>query len=88
MNSLDQALRLVDDETKIIPGHGPMSNKAELVAYRAMIGRAVELVRALKDDEMTLDQTVAAKPLAGFDRGEGFISADQFVTAIYRSLDK
>lgn len=87
MNSLDQVIRMTDDETKIIPGHGPMSNKAELVAYRAMIGEAVNLVRALKDGGSTADEAVAAKPLAGFDRGEGFISADAFVRAIYQSLE-
>ena len=86
MNSLDTVIRMIDDETKVIPGHGPMSNKAELVAYRAMIGQAVELVRGLKDDGNSLEQTVAAAPLAEFDRGEGFVDADGFVTAIYRSL--
>ncbi len=86
MNSIDQVIRMIDDDTKIIPGHGPLSSRAELVAYRAMIGTAVHRVRASRDNGMTLEQTVAADPLAGFDRGDGFISADQFVTAIYRSL--
>ena len=88
MNSLDQIIRMIDDETKVVPGHGSMSNKAELVAYRAMIGDAVDRVRTLRDQGLTVEQTVAAAPLAGFDRGEGFISADQFVTAIYHSLDR
>ncbi|WP_128892607.1 MBL fold metallo-hydrolase [Erythrobacter sp. HKB08] len=86
MNTLDAVIRMIDDETKVIPGHGPMSNKAELVAYRAMIGDAVERVRALKDGGATSEEAVAAQPLAGFDRGEGFISADSFVAAIYASL--
>ena len=87
MNSLDQVIRMIDDETKVIPGHGPMSNKAELIAYRAMIGQAVDLVRDLHANGNTLEETVAAKPLAGFDRGEGFIGPDAFVEAIYRSLE-
>ncbi|WP_271438735.1 MBL fold metallo-hydrolase [Pontixanthobacter luteolus] len=88
MNSLDQVIRMVDDETKIIPGHGPMSNKAELVAYRAMIGQAVNLVTSLKDAGNSMDETVAADPLADFNRGEGFIDKDSFVKAIYRSLGR
>ncbi len=87
MTSLDAVIRLIDDETKVIPGHGPMSNKAELVAYRAMIGDAVDRIRALRDGGSTLEETVAAKPLADFDRGEGFIGPDQFVTAVYESLE-
>ena len=86
LNSLDQAIRMIDDETKVIPGHGPMSNKAELVAYRAMIGEAVAAVKALKDNGQTLEQAVAAKPLAGFNRAEGFVTGDAFVKAIYESL--
>lgn len=86
MNSLDSALRLMDDETKVIPGHGPMSNKAELIARRAMIGLAVAKVRALKDDGKTLEETVASNPLAGFNRGDGFVGPDAFVTAVYNSL--
>jgi glyoxylase-like metal-dependent hydrolase (beta-lactamase superfamily II) len=87
MTSLDAVIRMIDDETKVIPGHGPLSNKAELVAYRAMIGEAVDRVRSLRDAGNSLESTVEAKPLAGFDRGEGFIGPDQFVTAIYRSLE-
>ena len=87
MNSLDAVIRMIDGETKVIPGHGPMSNKADLVAYRAMIGQAVDRVRELRNSGNTLDQTVAARPLADFDRGEGFIDADGFVTAIHRSLE-
>lgn len=87
MNSLDAVIRSIDDQTQVIPGHGKMSNKAELVAYRGMIGEAVDRVRALKDAGSSRDAAIAAKPLADFDRGEGFIDADGFVTAIYRSLD-
>ena len=87
MNSLDAVIRLIDDETKVIPGHGPMSNKAELVAYRAMIGNAVDRIRSLHDGGSTLEDAIAAKPLADFNRGEGFIGPDQFVTAVYESLE-
>ncbi len=86
MRSLDLVIAMIDAETKVIPGHGPMSNLAELVAYRAMIGEAVSRVEALKSQGRTLKETVEAKPLEGIDRGEGgFISADAFVTAIWNS---
>lgn len=88
MRSLDLVIAMIDDETKVIPGHGPMSTKAELVAYRTMIGDASNRVAALHAAGMTLEAAVAAKPLANIDRGEGgFISADAFVTAIWNSID-
>lgn len=85
MRSLDLVIGMIDDRTKVIPGHGPMSNKAELVAYRAMIGEAVKRVEALRAQGKTLEQAVAAKPLASLNRGEGFIGPDAFVAAIWNS---
>ena len=87
MSSHDLVISMIDSETKVIPGHGPMSNKAELVANRAMIGEAVSRVEALQAQDMSLEQAIASKPLADFDRGEGFVSADAFVTAIWQSID-
>lgn len=86
--SIDTALALMDDDTKVIPGHGPLSNKAELVAYRNVLGEAVTRIRALKTSGITLEEARAKKPLGDIDRGEGgFIDADSFVGAIWASLD-
>ncbi|MEM6476156.1 MAG: MBL fold metallo-hydrolase [Pseudomonadota bacterium] len=88
MRSLDLVIAMIDDDTKVIPGHGPMSNKSELVAYRAMIGEAASLVQALHKEGLTLEQAIAAKPLANFNRnGGGFITPDAFVTAIWTSIE-
>lgn len=88
LTSLDVVIGMIDDQTKVIPGHGPMSNKAELVAYRGMIADSVARVQALRQQGMTLEQAIAAKPLAGIERGSGFIGADAFVTAIWNSTAK
>jgi cyclase len=86
MRTLDLVLTMIDGETKVIPGHGPMSNKSELAAWRAMIGQAVARVEALHKDGKSLEQAVAAKPLADFNREDGFINGDAFVKAIWASL--
>ncbi len=86
MASLDLVIAMIDADTKVIPGHGPMSNTAELVAYRAMIGETVNRVETLREQGLTLEEAVAAKPLADIDRGDGgFIDADAFVEAIWNS---
>ena len=87
MNSLDTVIRMIDDETKVIPGHGPMSNKAELVAYRAFVGEAVDDVRALREQGMSADEVVAANPFADYNRGEGFIGPEAFIRTIYANLE-
>jgi glyoxylase-like metal-dependent hydrolase (beta-lactamase superfamily II) len=83
MRTLDLVLTMIDDETVVIPGHGPVSNKAELVAYRAVIGEAVGRVGALHGEGKTLEEAVAAKPLADFNREGSFIGGDAFVKAIW-----
>ena len=86
MRSLDLVIARIDSDTKVIPGHGPMSNKAELVAYRAMIGEVVRRVEELKAEGVTLEDAIARKPLADIDRGDnGFIGPDQFVQAVWNS---
>lgn len=84
--SLDTALGLMDGETQVIPGHGPMSSKAELLAYRNTLGEAVTRVRALKRSGSTLEEAQAMKPLDSFERGTGFINADDFIAAIWDDL--
>ena len=85
--SIDTALALMDTDTKVIPGHGGMSNRAELLAFRNTIGEAVTRIKAYHSAGTSLEDAVAAKPLAGIERGEGFISADRFIAAVYASLD-
>ena len=85
--SIDSAIAMMDDETQVIPGHGPMSNRAELIAYRNVIGEAVTRIRAMKDAGTTLEAAQAERPLDSFERGEGFIDADSFIAAVWNSID-
>ena len=85
--SLDSAIELTDDQTVVIPGHGTLSNRAELIAYRNVMGEALTRIRALKDVGKTLEEARAARPLDSFGRGEGFIDADGFIGAVWESLD-
>ncbi len=87
LGSLDLIIALIDEETVVIPGHGPVSNRAEMVAYRDMISTALSRLEVLFDEGKSLEEAIAAKPLADFDRGEGFVGADAFVTAIWRSME-
>ena len=86
--SLDQMISMTDADTVVIPGHGPLATRADLIAWRGMIATAVERVSALKTAGRTLDQAKAAKPVAGLaDTSNSFFPEDQFVEAIWGSLD-
>jgi cyclase len=86
--AVDGYLNLANDNTKIVPGHGPLGNKAMLREYRTMLVSARDKVAKLVDEGKTIDQAVAAKPNAEWDTKLGMneMQAGNFVRVVYRSL--
>jgi cyclase len=84
----DTCLKLVDGSTKIVPGHGPLADRAALVAYRDMMVTVRDRVQKLKTAGRTLPEAVAAKPTADLDAkwGKGFLQPDNFVGIVYGTL--
>lgn len=83
----EKALSLANDETQIIPGHGPMATKADMMAYRDMLQDVIAKVGAAKTAGKSLEETQAMKPAAKYDTNpNGFIKGDAFVEAVYKSL--
>ena len=84
----DRTLALADGQTRIIPGHGPLSNRAMLAEYRDMLVTVRDRVSRLKQSGKTIDQAVADKPTRDLDEkwGKGHIANDFFVTLVYTSL--
>jgi cyclase len=85
---MNRVLGIADDETRIIPGHGPLSNAAELRQTRDMLRTLRGRIAAAIEDGRTLDQVQAMSPAAEWDasHGGGFISTEAIVAAIYQSL--
>ncbi len=79
-------LGLAGSNTKIIPGHGPVARRADLLAYRDMIVDIRGKVAAGIAAGRTLAQIQAAKPAARYAMTDGFITPDQFVEAVHTSL--
>lgn len=85
--AVDQALALADDRTRIVPGHGTVTTKAQLKAYRDMLVDVEAKVGKGIRSGQSLEQIVASKPAAAWRDGmEG--EEDRFVEAIYDSLVK
>ena len=83
----EKALKIVDDETKIIPGHGPMANKADLIAYRDMLKSVIDAVEKAQAAGKSLEQVQAMKPAEQWDGNpKAFIKGDAFVEAVFKSL--
>jgi cyclase len=83
-----RGLSLVDADTKVIPGHGPVGDKAALAKTREMLVTVRERVSKLKAAGKTQQEAVAAKPTADLEDawGKGLINGDTFTTLVYSTL--
>jgi len=86
----DKALALGADDTKIIPGHGPLSNKVELKAWRDMLAAISTRIHKMVADGKKLEDIVAANPTADFDSkyGGGFVKGPKFVEMVTLNVMK
>jgi len=83
----DKILSLADTNSKIVPGHGPLGNKADLTKSRDMLVVARDRVQKLKTAGKSAEEIVASKPLAELDPVWGhMLSSDVFVQMIYSAL--
>ena len=84
----EKVASMIDDDTKIIPGHGPLSSKADLEKSIAMLKDVRDRVQALIDDGLDEEAVVAAAPLADLEEewGWAFINAERMTRAAYNSL--
>jgi cyclase len=88
--AVDRVLGMTGRDTKVIPGHGPLSSRSELEAYRRMLVTVRDRVRALVRQGRTLAQVQAAKPTAEYDGtwGRGFLRPEKFVEILYSDLSR
>ncbi len=82
---MEQIVETAGPDTQIISGHGPISRESDLEASIAMLREGKARVQALVDEGMTLEQVVAAEPLADFHEewNWGFITTERMVTTFY-----
>ena len=88
IRGVDELLAFAKDDTKVVPGHGPVGTKAMMREFRQMLGDARERIQKLKAAGKTEDEAVAARPNADYDVR---INADErsrgnFIRVVYRSL--
>jgi len=89
LSNLRMAAAMIDEETKIIPGHGAVGTLADLKAYTHVLETCVTLIKDLRDEGLSVDEIIDAKPLAAWDDsfGDGFISPEAFIRSVFQSAD-
>jgi len=90
LNALDAVIANADANTKIVPGHGPVVDRAAVVAHRDMVVKVRDKVAALVREGKTQEQVVAAKPTADYDSKvqQPGTTGDRFVGQLYAELKK
>ena len=84
----DKILLLAANDTKIVAGHGPLGNRADLMKFRDMLVTSRDRIEKLKSAGKSAQEAVAAKPFADLDAawGNGIINSEQWVQIVYLTL--
>jgi glyoxylase-like metal-dependent hydrolase (beta-lactamase superfamily II) len=74
--------------TVVVPGHGPVGRRSDLIAYRDMLTDVRARVAALKAQGLTLKEVIAARPTAAYDGtwGKSVIGPALFIALVYRGV--
>jgi glyoxylase-like metal-dependent hydrolase (beta-lactamase superfamily II) len=84
----DKILSLAGNDTKIVAGHGPLGNKADLTKSRDMLITSRDRIQKLRFAGKSAQEAVEEKPFADLDPvwGNGIINSDQWVQIVYLTL--
>jgi cyclase len=85
---IEATMKLCGPDTKVVPGHGAITDRAGLAAHLAMIQTLRDRVAKLIQEGKTSEQAVASHPTADYDSkvpGVG-TTADRFVGQLYAEL--
>jgi glyoxylase-like metal-dependent hydrolase (beta-lactamase superfamily II) len=86
--AVDVALGIANENTVVIPGHGPVSRRADLVAYRAMLRSLRDRVAAEIRRRRSLPQVLALRLADAYGHPTDFIPPDRFIETVYRSMSQ
>lgn len=85
----DKLLGMTDAGTKFICGHGPLSDREGVRRFRDMLSTVGDRIARLVKEGKTLEQVLASKPTAEFDRpGQPGVPTEMFVKIVYGELAK
>lgn len=90
LKTLGEVLFMIDDSTVIVPGHGPLGNKADLMKYRDILTELRDKVAAMIKEGKDLDAIKASGFSSQYDEdmGGGFINPERFAEFLFQGLSK
>ena len=85
---LKKVLEMAGPRSQIIPGHGPMAKKADLITFRDTLTQVRDRIKPLIEQGKSLREEIAAKPTQSLDDkwGKGAFTPDVFVQMVYEGM--
>jgi glyoxylase-like metal-dependent hydrolase (beta-lactamase superfamily II) len=84
IDAVDKIAEITDDETILIPGHGPLSNRRDLLDYREMLVTIRDSIGKLIMENRTFEYILGTNPAGDYPVGS--VSAEAFVRLVYDNL--
>ncbi len=86
----ERILKMVDDDTIIVPGHGPVARKSDVKEFADMLAGSLDIFTAQIKAGKTLAQIQADKPFKAYDEkwGQMMIKPDQWIALNYAGMAK
>ena len=86
-DNIAEILGMIDDETKVIPGHGPIATKTELQFYHDQVAESIQFVEDERNAGKTLDEIQSTGLPEKFEGYTGFQSESAWIQYVYASLE-
>jgi glyoxylase-like metal-dependent hydrolase (beta-lactamase superfamily II) len=86
--ALEAVLSRANSATIVVPGHGPVGTRADLVAYRNMLVAVGSRVRELAEQGLSVEEILATRPTAAWDEryAAGGVRPERFVRLLFEDL--
>lgn len=88
ISAAERVLERTNENTRIIPGHGPLATRADLSEYHSVLTEIRERIQSMIDMGLSEDEVVMANPTSEWDDawGQGFMNPETFTRLAYQSL--
>jgi len=89
LDAIDLIEKMAGPDTTLVPGHGTLVKKQDLLPYRAMLVDIIAKVKTLREQGKSLNEVLAANLTAPYDKttqGDTQQSKDRFITEVYDEM--
>ena len=89
LNNLEKALSWISDDTAVVPGHGPLGSKQDLLNFYNVVKDTSTTIRVMKSQQMSKEEIVAEGLDAHYESwGQGFINEQRWIETVFDSYPR